>query len=332
MKHVVTASTLAIGLAWGFNALAAPAGTLLFTQPGSQIVDDKGDTRPAKRGDILQTGERLLTPPGAISQIRLPDGSLVGARPGSELKFELPGAASDRAATVVALVQGAVRVIGAELMDASKPSAFSVRSGPATLKIQSADLETAVVPPDANRPAGGNNPGSYNRLLLGTASIDSGSQLTPLSLRQVSFVSTANVAPITLSTVSPTLFSPTISLSTTTLSPLTTEKTSTILDPVVSSSTLSTSTLSPTLVTSTLTSPLTTSTLSSQLLQQPISTTSLSTSTLSSSTLLTSSTTTTSTTTTTLAIKPVYIAPVYIAPVTTVKTCTFSLTGLKVCR
>jgi len=64
----------------GTCALAAPAGTMLFSQTGSQIVDANGVPRPAQRGDVLQHGETLRTPLGGISQVLMPDGSILGVR------------------------------------------------------------------------------------------------------------------------------------------------------------------------------------------------------------------------------------------------------------
>jgi hypothetical protein len=210
MKTVVLVAAAILDLGLGASTWAAPAGTLLFTQTGSQIVDAQGTTRPAKRGDVLQSGERLLTPPGGISQVVLPDGSLVGMRPGSDMKFDVNGSDLDRG-TIVSLLKGTVRVIGSELTDPRKTSQFTLLSGPATLRLQGADLETAVVKPEAGQPSG-NAPGSYNRLLIGTGSIGTGSAVEPLAPRQVSFVGAVNVAPVTLASVSRDLFAPPLAL------------------------------------------------------------------------------------------------------------------------
>ncbi|MEY4737786.1 MAG: FecR protein, partial [Pseudomonadota bacterium] len=203
------ATTLAVANTLFATAVfAAPAGTLLFAQPGSEIVGNNGLARPAKRGAILEEGERLRTPVGAISQLLLPDGSLVGMRPGSELKLDFPTNASDKAKQMISLLQGSARVIGSELMDATKPSGFTLQSGLATLRLQGADLESAVVKPDASKTSGAPDAGSYNRMLIGTGSIGSGTMLEPLAPRQVSFVGAINVAPVVVASISPTLFSP----------------------------------------------------------------------------------------------------------------------------
>lgn len=192
----------ALGLMAWTSAWAAPAATLLFTQPGSQIVDSNGATRPAQRGDVLQVGERVLTPEGTITQLVLSDGSIIGMRPGSELKFDPPAPGADPA-PLVSLVRGAVRVIGSELMDPKRPSTVTLQSGLATLKLKGADLESRVVTektPDTT------DPGSYNRLLIGSGSIGKGTLVEPLTTRQVSFVGPATTTPVTLTSAAPGLF------------------------------------------------------------------------------------------------------------------------------
>jgi FecR protein len=199
--------------ALGFAALgltpvawAEPAATLLFTQAGVQIVDPQGISRAAKQGDVLATGERLLTPPGAITQIRLPDGSLVGMRPGSELKIDLPPKAAPDAGNIVSLQQGALRLIGAELMDAKKRSSVTLQSGNATMTLVGADLQSALVRPGDNNPQGSGEAGAYNRLLTGSGSIGSGSGSEQLAVRQTSFVGASGVAPVTLALAPSSVF------------------------------------------------------------------------------------------------------------------------------
>jgi hypothetical protein len=121
-------------------------------------------------------------------------------RPQTELRFDPP---AGNAPTVVSLLQGSVRVIASELMDAKRPSAMTLMSGQATLQLKGGDVETTVV---GDKQRGTMDPGSYSRLITGNASIGKGSLVEPLSPRQVSFVGSANLAPVTLSSVSPELF------------------------------------------------------------------------------------------------------------------------------
>jgi hypothetical protein len=210
MKQITRAAGAIAVVTASFSAWAATGATVLFSQKGAQIFDERGMPRRAIQGDVLETGERLVTPPGAITQIKLPDGSIIGLRPGTEVKIEIPPGAQDRNQRVVFLSQGAARVIGAELMDRNKRSAFTLNTGSATVRLQGADMESAVVKPDAAKTPGATDPGSYNRLLIGTGSIGTGiaaeQALTP---RQVSFVGTGERAtPVVVGSVSPTLFNP----------------------------------------------------------------------------------------------------------------------------
>jgi hypothetical protein len=200
-------------------------------------------------------------------------------------------------------------VIGSELMDSTKPSGFTLQSGLATLRLQGADLESAVVKPDAAKTSGAPDAGSYNRMLIGTGSIGSGNLLEPLAPRQVSFVGSLNVAPIVVASVSPTMFSP-------------------LVTPVANTS------LSTTLTKSTLVAPLPTSSL------PPVSgATSGGTNVLTTVGVLKPPPITTAlvsapppvTTIQPVYVAPIFVAPIYVAPITTVKKCTVTLSGLKVC-
>lgn len=191
---------------------AQTAGTVLFAPPGVQIVDNAGLFRDAKKGDVLKPGERLLTPPNTISQVKLPDGGLVGMRPGSVMKFDAPPPGVTQAQQVLSLVQGTVRVVGSELAGQVKAQPLALQTGQVTLQLQGADIESAVVRPES-RPGGNaagsaNAPGSYTRLLTGSGSIKSGQTTEPLPVGQVSYVSPNNPAPATLANVAPSVFAP----------------------------------------------------------------------------------------------------------------------------
>ncbi|MDZ7937422.1 MAG: hypothetical protein U5M53_03730 [Rhodoferax sp.] len=197
-------TSLAVCLVLGASAnWAAPVGTVLFSQAGSHVVDAQGQRRDVRRGDVLQPGDRLVTPDGGISQVLMPDGSVLGVRPGTELRFDPPAANAPSAPPIVALLRGTIRVIGADLPDIGKTSGLTLLSGQAILQLRGADLESTVV---GDKGASGTDPGSYNRLLAGNANIGKGSIVEPLAVRQVSFVGGTNLAPVRLASVSPDVF------------------------------------------------------------------------------------------------------------------------------
>ena len=201
MKHTRTHTLILLAASLASTSFAATEGTVLFAQPGTQIIEPSGAVRSVKRGDRVNTGDRLITGPGAIAQVKLLDGSLLGLRPESEMKITVPPAAADKSLQVVSLTKGAVRVIGSELMDGKKPSRFSLESGLASLKLKGADLESSIVPPTTGaRPQGGAEAGSYHRMVVGTGSVGTGGGvITPLVPRAPVFVSqTLGIPPITL--------------------------------------------------------------------------------------------------------------------------------------
>ncbi|MCK6411537.1 MAG: FecR domain-containing protein [Azonexus sp.] len=156
---------LSVALALPAAAHAQEGATVLFSQSGSLIVNPAGDSRPATRGERLQTGERLITPANAISQIKLSDGSLIGVRPGSELSI-----GTENRQQTISLQQGAVRVIAAELIKPQAKSQLVVQTPQTRVELKAADIETAVVRPRAGNQQAGEG-GSYSRLQTGSASM-----------------------------------------------------------------------------------------------------------------------------------------------------------------
>ncbi|HEY5764063.1 MAG TPA: hypothetical protein VIS73_12720 [Rhodocyclaceae bacterium] len=316
---------------------ASPAGTLLFAKGGTQIVDPSGVSRIGKAGDLLQPGERVVTPDGAVCQIKLWDGTLVGVRPDTELKVELPEQASARAKSVIQVLKGGLRVINLDLRDGRTRLPVTLQSPTGVVDLTNADAESRVVSPETLKKSGVKDPGLYTRVQIGKGTIRTGTGEVPIAIRTVAFTPMIDVAPtlvtasgslftstqlssttlstttLTTATVDPKLTTSlstttldpklTTSLSTTTLDPkLTTSLSTTTLEPILSTSTLSTTFTSPTLATSTYTAPTTTTTLSSPTLSTtyiaPTTYTApTTTTTMVSSTTLSSPTLTTTTTT-----------------------------------
>lgn len=287
------------------------AAQVIFTNDKLTIVDAKGVERVARQGDFIQPGERLITPPGVIGQIRLPDGTLLGARPGTDLKLEsIVGALGKN---ILVLNEGNVRVVNVEPPKGPKPLPMDVVSPLSTLEITAGDGEAIHVTPDSKKPSV--EPGTYNRLQLGTAVVRNDKGEMPLSPLQPVFAPKSGVplAPIAFlpsslvkiepvvatSPVAPTLVSPTLLPKLTTLSP-----------------TIMTALSSPTLSYATLSGSTPKTTLST--------TTTAPTSTFVSTPLIgTSTTTISSTLLTTTTVKPPPPPPPPPPKVITCKTCFF---------
>lgn len=219
------AATIALFGAAPAFAQSSEAAQVIFTNDRLTVIDAKGVERVAKQGDFIQPGERLITPPGVVGQIRLPDGTLLGARPGSDIKLE--SIVRSLGKNVLVLNEGNVRVVNVEPPRGPKPMPADVISPISTLQLTGGDGEAIHVK------QGGNNrnvePGTYNRLQLGTAIVRNdkgelplppmqpvfaprlGVPLTPIAFLPISLVRLEPViAPIQTSSI---LISPTLSTS-----------------------------------------------------------------------------------------------------------------------
>ena len=194
--------SLSLSPAWAENA-----GTVLFAQDGATIVDASGNSRPARKGDGVLAGERVVTPGNGISQVKLPDGSLVGLRPDSELRLEPPTAGSG-GQRGLSLLQGNVRVVGAELAGKPTSAPIALQAGNNSLQLRGADTETTLrkaeqrpgQPGQPGMPPGGvpmgGEAGTLTRVNAGSVSLLTVTGNQPLPVRQTSFVASGTNAPV----------------------------------------------------------------------------------------------------------------------------------------
>jgi hypothetical protein len=309
-SHLVTTLSTAMLAIYGVSAFAAgEAAQVIFTNDKLTVIDAKGIERAVKQGDFIQPGERVVTSQGVMGQIRLPDGTLLGARPGTDIKLESFLGAIDK--NVLVLNEGNVRVINLESARGPKPLPVDIVSPNSTMRLSAGDGETIHVKLGDSRNV---DPGTYNRLQIGVAALSNPTGNLALSPLQSSFVPKTGVAP-TVITAFP------INLVRTTLTPLLTTTRLTTTSPLTlpTLSTFSTQLIVPTTTTA---STGGTTTLSSNLISSTSLTTniakdiSLATTSLASPTFTTATNTvvatntlTTTKTTTTLATLSPTISP-----------------------
>ena len=168
MTHRIHLTTIAIVVAGLVSvpafAQSGEAAQVIFTNDKLTVIDAKGVERAVRQGDFVQPGERLITPPGVIGQLRLPDGTLLGARPGTDLKLD--SLVKSLGKNVLVLNEGNVRVVNVEPPKGPKPMPVDVISPVSTLQIIAGDGEAIHVKPGNKQNV---EPGTYNRLQQGTA-------------------------------------------------------------------------------------------------------------------------------------------------------------------
>lgn len=193
------------------------AAQVIFTNDKLTVIDAKGVERKVSQGEFIQPGERVVTPPGVIGQIRLPDGTLIGARPGTDLKLE--GILKSLGKNVIVLNEGNVRVINVEPPKGPKPMPTDIISPISTMQLTSGDGEAIHVKQGSKA---GAEPGTYNRLQMGNALVRNDKGELPLPPMQPIFgarlgtpLQPIDFLPISLVKIEPVqLANPTLSLKT----------------------------------------------------------------------------------------------------------------------
>ena len=153
---------------WG-AAMAAELPTLQFVAGDVNVVRADGSQSPARKGDVLNTGDRLVTGQGAMAQVRALDQGVVALRPDSEIQFK-----SDAAGLGVALNHGQLRTV----TDLAGPQngLLHVITPDSNIAVMGGDIETGYVPH-----AGGAH--TYSQIRTGLVSLGgAGPESTPLAL------------------------------------------------------------------------------------------------------------------------------------------------------
>lgn len=186
------AAGIIVGLATApVFAQSGEAAQVIFTNNKLTVIDAKGIERVVRQGDFIQPGERLITPPGVIGQLRLPDGTLVGARPGSDLKLQ--AIVGNLGKNVLVLNEGNVRVLNIEPPQGPKPKPVEIISPIATLQISDGD-GAAIHIRQGEKPSGA-EPGTYNHLQRGTAIVRNERGELPLQPLQPVYAGKPEVLP-----------------------------------------------------------------------------------------------------------------------------------------
>lgn len=229
MTQRIHLTAIAAGIVVGLAAAPAfaqsgEAAQVIFTNDKLTVIDARGVERVVRQGDFIQPGERLITPPGVIGQIKLPDGTLLGARPGTDLKLD--SIVKSLGKNIVTLNEGNLRVVNVEPPKGPKPMPVDVVSPISTLQITTGDGEAIHVKPGSKQNV---EPGTYNRLQQGNAVVRNdrgelplppmqpvfaprlGVPLTPIAFLPISLI---RIDPIRVAATGSTLLvSPTLSAS-----------------------------------------------------------------------------------------------------------------------
>lgn len=204
MKPGILLTSLAAAFI-GLNALPAfgqgnEAAQVIFTNSALTVIDATGAERKVKQGEFIQPGERLITPPGVVGQIKLPDGTLLSARPGTDLKLD--SIVRSLGKNVLVLNEGNLRVVNVAPPKGSNPMPVDVVSPISTLQLTAGDGQAIHVKPGSKPNV---EPGTYNHVQKGTATVRNDKGELLLKPLQPSLSSKLDTAPVPITALPPTL-------------------------------------------------------------------------------------------------------------------------------
>lgn len=176
---------------------ADPIGKVIFQSGGAFIVDAAGKQRAANKGDLILPGERLVTGANTLTQVKMRDGSFVGLRPGTDLKFQEMRLTGKDAGQDVALNSGSIRVLNLPGDGAVKPLPVNVQAGDARIVMRGADLESAVKRDLTTGPE------TLTRLNQGTGILSNGIKTLDLAVNGVNSATKVRITDAPISALPP---------------------------------------------------------------------------------------------------------------------------------
>jgi hypothetical protein len=126
----------------GTPASAVEIGRVLFANGDVRILATDGGSRAAKRGEAVQTGERMVTGNGALGQVRMRDGARVGVRGDSKVFFEPANTVGSKVQQLV-LESGNVRVLNIAQQGKPALKPVEIKTPGGNLLMQGADVVVA---------------------------------------------------------------------------------------------------------------------------------------------------------------------------------------------
>lgn len=189
------------------NACAfAAAGRIQFVAGEAKILNDKQIEREAKKGEVVDQGDTIVTTSTGSVQVALEDGGLLAVRPNTQLRIDAyvySGKPDDKNnKSFFSLAKGAFRSITGVIGQTNK-QAYRVSTPSATMGIRGTDHEPAVVLPLAP----GESPetslqaaaaGTYDRVNSGKTFIQNADGVLVVGPNQVGFAPAGGGVPVLL--------------------------------------------------------------------------------------------------------------------------------------
>lgn len=195
--HILRVIAAVLVLCFSAGIACASIGTVQFSAGDVKIRDKAGIVRDAKKGDLLNEGDTVLTGNGASAQLKMSDGGILAVRPQTELRIDryvFSGKEDGTENAFMSLVKGGFRTITGVIGRTNKDN-YRIGTLTATIGIRGTDHEPFFIPPlPAGAPQPPTPPGTYDKVNVGVAFIATPQGSVNIAQNQVGFAA-PNQAP-----------------------------------------------------------------------------------------------------------------------------------------
>jgi hypothetical protein len=133
MLRIMRAAAIVV-VSFALPAAAAQQAGEVLAAKGQSFVETAGKRSPLKVGDAVQVGDTVDVPDGAKLKLRMVDGSIISAAPGTKVTIEAFVAQPRDAA--LSLTSGLLRAVVAKV---GQPSRFEVETATGVAAVRSTD-------------------------------------------------------------------------------------------------------------------------------------------------------------------------------------------------
>lgn len=200
MRKTVVLFGLILGAVGAGPALAQTAGVVQFVAGDVKVVSKTGTEREARKGVPVNVGDTLLTPAGALAQLKMGDGAIVVVQPESRLTvadFHYDGVEDGTEKVLYRLDHGGFRAITGAIGHTHKNN-YVIETPIAHMGVRGTDHETYYFPATGAANPDGAKPGAYNKVNTGKTFIRTDRGEVEVEPNQVGFVASAGEVPTIL--------------------------------------------------------------------------------------------------------------------------------------
>ena len=203
MRKTLILAGLVLGAASAGQVLAQTAGVVQFVAGDVKVVRQGGAEREARKGVPISVGDTLLTPAGALAQLKMGDGAIVVVQPDTRLtvaEFHYAGVEDGTEKVHYRLERGGFRAVTGAIGHTHKKN-YVIETPIAHMGVRGTDHESYYFPATGPVTPDGAKPGAYNKVNTGKTFIRTGAGEVEIEPNQVGFVASAGEVPMILPSV-----------------------------------------------------------------------------------------------------------------------------------